>query len=434
MLKKIVVIIVLISPLILTLACSNSKNEKKDINNEETNNKIEFYQKRIAVDPIAYAYYNRLAQAYILKARETGDTVYYDKAEETLKKSLELNSKNYVGTLYLAMVNISKHDFKEALKYAEKAIILNPDESYAYGVFGDAYNDLGETDKALGTYEKMLRLKPNLDSYSRISNLRVIKGDTDGAIRAMQKAYEAGLKDVRTPKENLAWTQVMLGSQYFNMGDLEEAKKHYNKSLEIMPNYYLALEHLAEVNAAEGKYEEAQKLYKSVLEINPSPEFYIALAGAYESKGRENEAERLYKKAQDIYESYVDNGDVGYLRNLALFYADNSINLEKALDMAKRDLQMRKDVYAYDTLGWIYYKQGKFDKALGAYNESLKLSTKDAKLYYHAGMINYKLNNIDKANEYLTLALSTNPYFDTASAKEAKNTLEKIASKNHAKN
>ena len=274
----------------------------------------------------------------------------------------------------------------------------------------------------------MLNLSPSLYSYSRISHVKDLIGDMEGAIQAMGKAIEEGI-NANLPTENIAWAKVILGSLSFNKGDLKEAEKHYKEALGVLHNYYLALEHLAEVNAVLGNYKEAVNLYKKVLGINPNPQFYVALGDVYTNMGKQEEAEKLYGKALEKYNDYLQSGNNGYLRELVLFYADHDMNLEEALRLAKKDMEIRKDIYAYDTLGWVYYKLKNYQQALNNSKEALKLGTKDASLFFHAGMIYYRLNKFDEAKKYLNLALYTNPYFDIDSPQEARVVLKEINKK-----
>ena len=76
-------------------------------------------------------------------------------------------------------------------------------------------------------------------------------------------------------------------------------------------------------------------------------------------------------------------------------------------------LEAIRDMYTYDTPAWTYYKNNQLKEALEGYQETLRLGTKNANLFFHAGMIYYKLGNMAKAKEYLNQALSTNPHFHT---------------------
>ena len=124
---------------------------------------------------------------------------------------------------------------------------MNPELSIAYGILGDAYLELHYLNKAENAYLKMKDLEPSLDSYSRISNLYSHRKNYSKAIKFMNMAYESGLKNSSTPKVNLAWTQVMLGSIYLDSGMIEKAENHFLNALEIYDDYYLAEKYLRKI-------------------------------------------------------------------------------------------------------------------------------------------------------------------------------------------
>ncbi|NIU87202.1 MAG: tetratricopeptide repeat protein, partial [Nitrosopumilaceae archaeon] len=346
-----------------------------------------------------------------------------------LSKAIEINSNNYTSYIFLGQVASSGHDFNKTLKYAKKAIEIDDSQAPAYGIMGDAYIELGKYDKAKKAYERMIEIKPSLYSFSRLSHIKDITGDTEGAIMDMKKSIRYGFRH-RLPKENMAWAEVILGSLYFNKGDLKNAEIHYLKSLSHLNNYYLALEHLAEINAVRGDYEKAIKIYSLVLELNPNPDFHAAIAEVYDKMGNKEKAEEHLMIAKDKYESYLESGYFGYLEHHAGFYADNEIKLNKALELAKKDLQMKQDIYTYDTLAWIYHKLGDNSKAMQYSKKSLEHGTKDAGIFYHAGMINYSAGNLSDAIKYFDLCLKTNPYFDMSSPDEVRNLIRQIEKSN----
>ena len=84
-----------------------------------TDERIRFFQERLARDPDYYANYNRLASAYAQKARETGDISYYELAEKSLKKSLELESTHSEAAeafTQLGGVQFAEHRFQRRLQ------------------------------------------------------------------------------------------------------------------------------------------------------------------------------------------------------------------------------------------------------------------------------------------------------------------------------
>jgi len=115
-----------------------------------------------------------------------------------------------------------------------------------------------------------------------------------------------------------------------------------------------------------------------------------------------------------------------YNRELAYFYADHDMKLAESLELAKRELDYRKDIYAYDLLAWSLYKNDKVEEACDAMEKALKLGTQDAKLFFHAGMIYHRLGEKEKAKQYLAKAIATNPHFHVLYAETAQKTLEQL--------
>jgi tetratricopeptide (TPR) repeat protein len=114
-------------------------------------------------------------------------------------------------------------------------------------------------------------------------------------------------------------------------------------------------------------------------------------------------------------------------RELALFYADQGIKLQEALELARTELAVRHDIYTWDTLGWVLYRSGRFQEAAEAINKALALHTNDSLLLFHAGMIYHSLAKDSEAEDFLRRALRANPRFHVFHAEVASRTLMEIA-------
>ena len=373
--------------------------------------------------------YHQLGDAYIQKARESGDPVYFELAEQALRKSLSLNPEQSGARRHLAHVMALRHDFAAAAAEAEKAIAIDPSDADAHGVLGDAYLEIGRLEQAEKAYKKMIVLNESLASYSRLSGLKSLRGDHEGAVSNLKKAIELG-QEQNQPSESIAWAQWQLATDYFSQGNLSEAESHFQKALQTYPNYYRGLAGVAQVRAAERRYGEAIGLYQKAISVIPMPEYIAALGDVYSKTGQPEKAKRQYDLIEHIGKlSTVGDGrdrPLLYSRELAYFYADHDIKLKEGLEMARRELASRRDIYAYDVLAWNLYKNGKLAEARDAIDEALKLGTKDAKLFYHAGMIHYRLGDQDKAKAFLNRALSTNPHFHILFADTAAQTLTRL--------
>jgi tetratricopeptide (TPR) repeat protein len=245
----------------------------------------------------------------------------------------------------------------------------------------------------------------------------------EGAIDAMQRAVQAGGPNA----ENTNWTRVQLGNLYFNSGKLAEAETQYNQALVSYPGYIHAIAGLARVHAARGEYNEAIKLYTEATNRIPLPEYVIALGDVYEAAGRSQEAQQQYDLVRAMERLYTANG-VDTDLELALFEANHSQGqkVDEALTLARRALEKRPTVYAKDVLAWTLYQDGQYAPAYALSRQALQLGTKDALLFFHAGMIALKLGNNTQASQYLEQALEINPHFSILYADQARRTLETL--------
>ncbi|HSF59741.1 MAG TPA: tetratricopeptide repeat protein, partial [Candidatus Binatia bacterium] len=131
-----------------------------------TDNHIAHYQRLLQRHPVNSRAYYGLGDALIRKARETGDPSYFNRAEEALKKSLEINPNNAGAMRHLAYVFYSRHEFEPAAVHAGKAIEMDSRDGDSYGILGDALMETGEYEKAEEAYRKMIQLEESLYSYS----------------------------------------------------------------------------------------------------------------------------------------------------------------------------------------------------------------------------------------------------------------------------
>ena len=363
--------------------------------------------------------YNMLCAAYLKKARETGDFGFNARAETALNRSFELNSStdNYDAIRLKAMLLLAYHRFGEALEAARRAQEIQPRDSQNYGAMTDALVELGDYPGAFKAAQTMMDIKPGTSSYSRVSYLRELQGDTQGAIELMRAAVEA-----TGDPETAAWCRVHLSDLLINSDKAAAADREIDNALHIFPDYHFALAAKARVRLAVGDLDSAVEFYKQAQERVPLPETAIALGDLYTKQGRADEAKRQY----ELVEFTERAGSIEsrtYSRNIALFWADHDVKLDEALTVARRERELRSDIYTSDALAWCLYKKGQLTEAKTAIDEALRLGTRDARLNYHAGMIEQALGNRRAAVKHLQLALEINPSFDILQADAARQTL-----------
>ncbi len=399
----------------------------------ETARLIRNAQANVERNPRDAQAYAALGAEYFQQARETGDVSDYELAEKSLNLSLDLVSADFSADAALgslAEVCMGEHRFADALTYSHKALALGSGDVSPFAIVGDAEADMGEYDKAGLAYARLtprdMSLSPRA-AYardSRISYLNFVSGDTAGAITLMTTAVAEGL-EAQLPRENLAWLYYELGEYETQGGDAAAANTAYLAALDVHPGDYRALAGLAKLRANNARYAEAITLYEKAIAVVPMPVFVAELGDLYAKTGDGAQAKKQYQLVQYI-------GLLGHInqvlhnRDLALFYADHDMKLPEALELARKEFEVRHDVYTWDALAWALYKNGQFAEARKASDTALAHGTQDSLLLFHAGLIADKLGDGDAARKDLTEALQINPHFHLLFASVARQRLASL--------
>lgn len=375
-------------------------------------------QNMVEREPTAARGFDMLAAAYMQKARETGDFSLNARAEEALARAERAEPDAYDTLKLRAKLLLTYHRFAEALEAARRAQGLNPRDHDNYGAMTDALVELGDYDGAVAAAQAMVDLRPDTASYSRVSYLRELHGDTKGAVEAMRMAVESA-----SPKdpEGVAWCRVHLGDALGRDGRAAEAEREYDHALYVFPDYHLALAAKARARLAAGDMEAAAQFYRRAIERVPLPDYAAALGDLYTKLGREQDARRQYGLVEFVERDGAQEGT--YTRQLAMFWADHDTKLDEALEVARRERAARRDIYTADLLAWCLYKKGQYAEAKAAMDEALRLGTRDPKLLFHAGVIADATGDRAGGAKYLRQALAINPSFDVLQAEAARRVL-----------
>ncbi len=363
----------------------------------------------------------QLASSYLSRARETGDPSFYGLADLAVKRALQTDPNN-VGSLVVAGgLAASRHDFTGALALAEQARAIAPSYVATYGVLTDANVELGRYYDAVAAAQQMADLHPNFASYSRISYIRELYGDLDGAIAAMQQAVDAG----SAVSQDVVWGRVLLGNLYLAKNDVSAASQEYQRAGDLLPDDPIAESGLARRAMIAGDDAEAERQLRSAIEKRPLPEYLISLGDLLWSEGRTQEADQQYATVGAIEQLFAANG-VDIDIELALFNADHDISPEQTYQSALAAYARRGSVYGADTVAWAAYKAGHIEEAQKYMTEAQRLGTRDSRLAYHAGVIAEAAGDHDAAARNLRDALAAAPSLSLRYATSAKQMLAGI--------
>lgn len=391
---------------------------------QEIGRLIRAFGGRVIEQPNAldYAFLGRLQ---LLRGRLTGDVAAYGQAERDLVKALELYPDDPEAAALLAVVRYTTHDFAGALGLARRVYGRDPSRYGALAVMGDAQMELGRYDEAETTFARLAQGVPGAGAVqARRSRMAFLVGDGVEATRlaaiAEDQARAAGAFGAE-----LSFYSILQGQLAYDAGSYDEAATHYEHALRVAPDYYVARAMLAKARAAQGRTDEAIRLYRRAIAIVPQPEFLGALGDLYAIEGQRRLAEEQYTTVEAIAGIGRVNKQV-FDRQLALFYADHDVNVARAVELTEKELRVRKDIYGYDAYAWALYKAGRLVEARSASEQALRLGTADPRLWYHAGMISAALGADDHAREQLRRSLTLGPAFDPLQAPIARRTLQDL--------
>jgi tetratricopeptide (TPR) repeat protein len=366
--------------------------------------RIAALEQDVADRPEDVAALNALAAGYLQRVRETGDASFYALADGAAARALAVDPDEPNALVTAGAIANSKHDFTSALILGQRAHQIEPTLVAPYAVIVDALVELGRYDEAIVAAQEMADLRPDFAALSRVSYLRELHGDLDGAIEAMRQAIEAGTG----VEEDRVWGLLIVGNLNLTRGDIDAASLAYEEAAAIAPGDPMSEFGLARLAIARRDYPLAERHLRAAIDQRPLPEYLIVLGDLLTSQGRTAEAEEQYATVRAIQRLNAANGlDVDL--ELALFDADTGHDPQGTYETARAAYDRRPGIYAADTAAWAAYKSGRIDEARTLMTQALRLGTKDPRLEYHAGVIAGAAGDLATAQEH----------FDSAAAMEA---------------
>jgi len=417
-------------PLLLALACSRKTEQavasaQPDIHTQEGRDlmlansdpggdqkndaKIRKLQASLAKRPELVQDWIELGNTWIQKARDVARPGLYANAGGAASRALALEPANRLALELQGLVLMNDHRFAEAAKLMQQVVQSAPDRPVAWGTLSDALLELGRTDEAIDAAQHMMDLKPNLPSYSRAAYLQWVRGDVQGAKDSLRLAIDAGNGSI--DREPRAWVIVQAAMVFWNEGDAEGALAGFEQALKELPGFPPALVGKGRVLIGRGDGKTAEPLLAQAYRANPLVETGWLLGDARELADDDAGAQQVWTE--------IERKGIADPRTLALFLATKKLRTDRAVELALAERKTRDDEYTEDTVAWALYRAGRLPEALQATTSALKLGTRDARLWYHAGAIQMASGD-QTGRKLIEKALALNPTFDRTGAAEAR--------------
>lgn len=368
-----------------------------------------------------------LAKTFMNEGRATGDFSYYNRsALELIDKVLLKDPKNFEAVCLESMVYLSQHRFAEGKTFAEQALQMNPYNSFVYGLLVDANVEQGDYKQAVEMCDKMVSIRPDMRSYSRISYLRELHGDVPGALDAIQQAIAAGVPG----QEDTEWARMVQAHLFEDSNMPEKANEIYQLALEERPDYPHALAGLGRIAVFNKHYGEAIQYFEKAVSVMNDAGMYAELAEAYRLNGQTEKGEHTLQVVIDALnaDNLAINADKKAGHNADLELANLYLKAgqpQKALTFAQAEYKRRPDnMDACETLAWALFQTGRVSEAAALIPVMMRTNSQKPERMVKAGVITAVNGDKDNGKKLISKGLSLKPYMDVNLANLAQTTLK----------
>ena len=345
------------------------------------------------------------------------------RVNETFKKAVE-NAKDDPAILKdVADYYASSQQLKEAIPLYLRVIELQPDDANAREKLATGFILTDQRGKAVELLEQIIKEHP--EKYQPYDLLAQV---LDDEARSLQRENRLDEARARFAKVAANYEQSLLinpnhAGTYLRLAELllgplkdperavkflAEARRRFSGAPEIV--YYLAIaqREAKQTQRAVATFEEALR------EAQLDQDNEIVNAKFYFNYGVTAEQAGLYDKAADLLQRSIalDPANAAEAYNyLGYMWADLGMHLDEAEEMIQRALQIDPNNGSYlDSLGWVEFRQGKFDQALADLLRAAKnMDREDPIVFEHIGDTYLKLHRVPEALESWQKAFELDP-------------------------
>jgi len=375
------------------------------MNDGQADAALEQYKVIADANPEDAQTYVRIAEIY----RKQGK---FDLALESLKKAESMVQDSVEVPYSMAAVYQAQGRFDEAsqilqnlLKKTEKTDgNYNQSERNNRAVFlerlGSVYRDQGNTQLAVDTFRKLLALGDEnaVRGYQQII-------DTYRESKQWQQAT-AVAKEATQKLPNNRDLRMVLDGQLADTGEPDKALKDVRSMLKGTPEDREVYITLAQMNTRLKRWNEAEEALDKAEQLSTKPE---DKAYVYFLRGSTYERQKKFEQAEEMFRKVLANDpqNAMTLNYLGYMLADRGIKLDEALGYIKKAVELDPSSGAYlDSLGWAYFKMGKYELAEENLIKASQRINTDPTVQDHLGDLYQKTGRLKLAAAHWERALN----------------------------
>jgi tetratricopeptide (TPR) repeat protein len=425
---------------------------------------IETYQKALTQDPDN----NNLRRYYAEALLGSGKN---DAARVELQKILKTEADDGLSYKRLAMIDREEGRFDDARKELEKAKSLSPDDLEIPYQQALLESTVGNGDKAIEILKGLVKQSENSGGNYTVpeANNRALFLERLGLVyRDQQKFTEAmdtfkqiqALGPLQGPRAEMLIIETLRLQRQTDkaMAEAQAAVKTYPKNQELAISYATMLGEgghvdeavaqlqpfitnrpidrsiyisLAQIYLQAKRFDAAEKSIQKALDLSPTPEdqeYALFVQGSiFERQKKYEQAEQTFKKVLS-----VDPLNSSASNYLGYMLADRGIRLDESVKYIQKALELEPGNAAYlDSLGWAYFKMGRYDLAESPLEKAATKIRNDPTIHEHLGNLYLRQGKTTMAQEEWQRALKEWPEalssdFDADQARQLQKQLDDL--------
>ena len=318
-----------------------------------------------------------------------------EKATNLYKQLIDIDNNNsYYLSTYIDLIVMSG-DYDNGIVALKSLIDIEGETTERLSQLGILYYNTNQAVKAKPIFNKLISMD-HFDATTMhfLSNIYIEQGILDSALIIANKIIDHHPSDPRGYLD-AALTELNNENPIGAIEILEPVNRTFNNEFSIQ--YLLG-----------SSYQQLEEYDKATVVLRQSLKIYPESRGARHTLAIASDALSYWNESDSLYEGLIesDTNDVQALNNYSYSLVERNIQLNKALAMAKKAIELEPNNAAYlDTIGWIYYKMDNVEKALNFIRKSVELDNNNAVVLEHLGDVLFSNNQIEEAMLFYLKAL-----------------------------
>ena len=289
-----------------------------------------------------------LAELITLRGLFIGCIADYVTAEEITEQLVDDAPTDARAFLARARTRGIFHKFEHALVDVNSAEWFSLDADTANGERAAIFQAVGRYEEALALREEAAAHRASFENVAALVGLHAECGEIEDAERRYAESYSRYRGVSPFP---LALLDFQIGLMWMNEGRLDDARRSFGGALRRVPAYAPARGHLAEVEAQLGEIDSAATRLYSVALASDDPDYAAQLARLLGDAGRDAEARHWRQLAAARYDELIATRPEAFADHAAEFWLAAGGDPEKALRLAKLNVEVRNTPRARGLLG-----------------------------------------------------------------------------------